>query len=355
MVSLHLRKSAAKAGTPPGTLVHTGEQKVDRVGVSVIAYDESRIEERREVSLEEALACCDGPRTIWLNVDGIHDTGIIARIGDHFNIHRLTQEDILHPVQRPKMENFEHYLYIVLPMLRYLPDNGQVVSEQVSLILTPRVLISFQESAGDVFTPVRERLHKNRASIRGAGCDYLAYALVDAIVDQYFVILEQVGAIIDVLEEETIDDPQPKILHRTHELKREVIALRKQIWPLREVIASLSRQETALIDRGTTIFFRDVHDHTIQVIDTIESYRDLLSSLLDLYLSTVSNRMGEVIKTLTIIATIFIPLTFIAGVYGMNFRYMPELEWRWGYGFALGIMAAVVAALIVYFKKKNWI
>lgn len=355
MVSLHLRKSAAKAGTSPGTLVHTGEQKVDRVGVSVIAYDESRIEERRELPLEEALECCDGPRTTWLNVDGIHDTDIIARIGDHFNIHPLTQEDILHPVQRPKMENFEHYLYIVLPMLRYLPENGRVVSEQVSLILTPRVLISFQESAGDVFTPVRDRLHKNRVSIRSAGCDYLAYALVDAIVDQYFVILEQVGAVIDVLEEETIDDPQPAILHRTHELKREVIALRNQIWPLREVIASLSRQETALIDRGTTIFFRDVHDHTIQIIDTIESYRDLLSSLLDLYLSTISNRMGEVIKTLTIIATIFIPLTFIAGVYGMNFRYMPELEWRWGYGFALGIMAAVVAALIVYFKKKNWI
>lgn len=355
MVSLHFRKSAAKIGASPGTLVHTGEQKIDQVRLSVIAYDATHLEEHQTASLDEILAHCDGPRTTWLNMDGIHDTDIIARIGAHFSIHPLTQEDILHTAQRPKMESFEHYLYIVLPMLRYVPDNRQVMSEQVSLVLTPRVLISFQESPGDVFAPVRERLHKNRGRIRAAGSDYLAYALVDAIVDHYFLILEQIGMEIDLLEEQIIDDPKPEILHRTHELKREVIALRKQIWPLREVVAALSRQDSVLIDRSTTIFFRDVHDHTIQVIDTIESYRDLLASLLDLYLSTISNRMSEVMKMLTIIATIFIPLTFIAGVYGMNFAYMPELEWRWGYAYAWGIMVAVVTALLVYFKKKNWI
>ena len=355
MIVTRQKKASDKAGASPGTLVHIGEQKSDQVRLSVIDYDADDIDERIDIPLESALACCDGVRNSWLNVDGIHDVRILAHIGDHFKLHPLTQEDILHTAQRPKMERFDHYLYIVLPMLRYLPDDGRVVSEQVSLILTPRVLISFQESQGDVFTPVRERLHKNRGRIRSAGCDYLTYALVDAIVDHYFVILEQIGAQIEVLEEETIEDPKAEILHRTHELKREVIALRKQIWPLREVIAALSRQDSGLIDPGTSIFFRDVHDHTIQIIDTIESQRDLLSSLLELYLTTISNRMSEVMKTLTIIATIFIPLTFIAGVYGMNFRIMPELEWRWGYLFALGIMAVTAGVLIAYFKKKNWL
>lgn len=355
MAGRYRQSAAAKAGASPGTLVHIGEQKIDRVRLTVIDYDTAAVTPHQDIALAEALACADGPRNTWLNVDGIHDVTVIAGIGDHFKLHPLTQEDILHTAQRPKMESFDHYLFIVLPMLRYLPEEARVISEQVSLIITHRVLISFQESAGDVFTPVRERLHKNRGRIRSSGCDYLAYALVDAVVDHYFVILEQIGTRIDELEEQTIDNPKPEILHRLHALKREVIGLRKQIWPLREVISALARQDSALIHRETAIFFRDVHDHTIQIIDTIESYRDLLAGVLELHLSTISNRMSEVMKTLTIIATIFIPLTFIAGVYGMNFRFMPELEWRWGYGFALGLMGLTVSALFVYFKKKNWL
>ncbi|RJQ67033.1 MAG: magnesium and cobalt transport protein CorA [Desulfobacteraceae bacterium] len=359
MVSLLFKKTAAKIGAAPGTLMHIGQQRIDRVRLSVIDYDENNIAERTVQTLDEALAFCDSPRTTWLNVDGIHDTEIIARIGRHFNIHPLTLEDILHTDQRPKLEDFGHYLYIVLQMLRYLPeepDNGQVISEQVSLILTPRVLISFQESAGDIFAPVRERLHKGRGGrIRASKCDYLAYTLIDAIVDYYFVILEHVGADVDAAEEDTIEDPRPGTLERIHDLKREMITLRRNVWPLRDVIAGLSKQASHLIDPATIVFLRDVHDHTIQIIDTIESNRDILSGLLELYLTNVSNRMNEVMKVLTIIATIFIPVTFIAGVYGMNFKYMPELQWRWGYPAAWGLMIAVIAGLLFFFKKKKWL
>lgn len=355
MATRLFKTAGNKVGAAPGTLVHIGEQRMDQVRFSVIDYDDQAIEDRHTDSLEEALSLCKGPRATWLNVDGIHDTGIIAGIGVHFNIHPLTLEDILHTAQRPKKEEFEEYLYIVLQMLRIAPEDDEVISEQISLILTTGTLISFQETAGDVFTPIRERLHKNRGRIRTAGCDYLAYTLMDAVVDNYFVILEKIGTEIDVLEDETIDNPMADVLHRIHALKREIISLRKQIWPLREVIAGLAKQESPLIQPSTALFLRDVYDHTIQVIETIESYRDLLSGLLDLYLSNLSNRMNEVMKVLTIIATIFIPITFIAGVYGMNFKYMPEVKWRWGYFFVWGVMIAMVAGLIAYFRKKEWL
>ncbi|MDA8141139.1 MAG: magnesium/cobalt transporter CorA [Desulfobacteraceae bacterium] len=355
MVTRLFKKVGTKVGTSPGTLVHVGEQRVDQVSFEVINYDDTTIEGYETISLEEALAHCDGARTTWLNVEGLHDTNIVARIGERFKIHPLTQEDILHTAQRPKKEEFENYLYIVLQMLRYLPDEAEVVAEQVSLILTPATLISFQESPGDVFAPVRERLQKNRGKIRSSGSDYLAYALVDAVVDHYFVILEYIGTQIEDLEEETIDNPKADVLHHIHELKREVISLRKQIWPLREIVVGLIKQDSPLIKTNTTLFFRDVYDHTIQIMDTIESYRDLLSGLLDLYLSNLSIRMNQVMKVLTIIATIFIPITFIAGVYGMNFEHMPELKWRYGYLMAWGIMIAMVSGLILLFKKKDWL
>lgn len=357
MVSFLFKKSAAdKVGAAPGTLMHIGEQRIERVRMSVLDYDAATIEERTAESLDDILAYCDGPRATWLNVDGIHDTDIIGRIGQHFNIHPLTLEDILNTNQRPKLEDFGHYLYIVLQMLSYLPDDAQVIREQISLILTPRVLISFQESAGDIFAPVRDRLQKGRGGrIRTSKCDYLAYALIDAIVDYYFVILEHIGGEIDEVEEDAIEMPQPGTLVRIHDLKRKIITLRRNIWPLRDVIAGLSKQGSAIIEPDTLVFLRDVHDHTIQVIDTIESYRDILSGLLDLYMTSLSNRMNEVMKVLTIIATIFIPITFIVGVYGMNFKYMPELEWHWGYPAVWGLMIAVVAGLLIYFKKKNWL
>jgi magnesium transporter len=236
-------------------------------------------------------------------------------------------------------------------------DQGEdrVRSEQVSLILGSKFLISFQEQAGDVFDTVRERIRKAKGRIRKAGADYLAYALMDAIVDQYFVIMEVFGEKIEVLEEELVENPSTQTLETIHTMKREMIYFRKQVWPLREVIGGLARGEYPAISESTAVYLRDVYDHTIQVIDTLESLRDVLGGMLDLYLSTISNRMNEVMKVLTIMATIFIPLTFIAGIYGMNFKYMPELEWHWGYFMVWGIMVSVVLVMVVYFKKKTWL
>lgn len=355
MVMRLFKRVGTKVGSAPGTLVHIGDQKVEHTAFQVVTYDEHTLNEYRSDSLNDALAHCNQQHLSWLNIDGIHDPAIIEQIGAHFKIHPLTLEDILHTTQRPKQEDFEHYIYIVLQMLHKAEDDQTVVAEQISIILTATTLISFQESVGDVFEPVRERLRKGRGRIRSSGCDYLAYALIDSIVDHYFIILERIGTAIDTLEEETIEQPGANVLERIHELKRVTIALRKQIWPLRELIAGLSKISTELMSDTTALFLRDVYDHTIQIIDTIESYRDLLSSLLDLYLSNVSNRMNEVMKVLTIIATLFIPITFIAGVYGMNFKHMPELEWPWAYGAVWGVMIAIVVGLLFFFRKKNWL
>ena len=354
MPSLKKRMSS-KTGFAPGTLVHIGEQRVDRVRIQVINFDGDTIDEKTTETLPEALRHCDDHRTTWLNIDGLHDTELIARLGDHFHIHPLTLEDILNTGQRAKCEEFDSYLYIVLKMFRNDPAGDEVLHEQISLIITERVLISFQESQGDVFEPVRQRLRANRGRIRKSGCDYLAYTLMDAIVDHYFTILEYIGGHIEDIEEEILEEPRPHVIERLHDQKRNIIYLRKQIWPLREVVNSMTRGENPLIQSSTTLFLRDVHDHTIQVIDTIESYRDLMAGLLDLYLTMISNRMNEVMKVLTIIATIFIPITFIAGVYGMNFKNMPELEWSWGYGMVWGIMVVMALIMLIYFRRKKWL
>ena len=348
-------KMSIKPGAAPGTLIHIGEQRMDKVQLSLITYSPDAIEEHRINSLENVLAICKGTGFFWLNIDGIHDVDLIGRLGRHFELHPLTQEDILNTGQRPKLEEFDHYTYIVLKMLRYDAANNQVLTEQVSLILTGNALISLQESPGDVFDPVRSRLQKGLGRIRKAGSDYLAYALIDAIVDHYFSILEQIGIQIEEIEEDTLSNPSPAVLARIHGMKREILFLRKQIWPLREVIGFMTKNESERIQEGTRIFLRDVHDHTIQIMETIESQRDILSGLLDLYMTGISNKMNEIMKVLTIMATIFIPITFIAGVYGMNFKYMPELDWRWGYGLVWGLMISVVVAMILYFKNKKWL
>jgi len=348
-------KVSRKAGAPPGTLVHIGERQIDKVRLTLVTYDPLTIAERQVNTLDEALGLCTGDRLTWLNIDGIHDIELIGRLGRYFNIHPLTQEDILNTTHRPKFEEFDHYAYIVLKMLRYDANAGRVLTEQVSLILTERVLISLQETQGDVFEPVRARLQKGRGRIRNAGCDYLAYALIDAVVDHYFSILEQISLQIEAMEDQILSDPTPAVLQRIHAMKREILYLRKQVWPLREVVGAMAKEEPALIKEGTMIFLRDVHDHTIQIMETIESQRDLLAGLLDLYMTGISNRMNEIMKVLTIMATMFIPITFIAGVYGMNFKHMPELEWPWGYGMVWGVMIAMVFAMVLYFKKKKWL
>ena len=349
------KKSSKKAGLSPGSLIHIGDQKTGAIKITLMHYDAEQILEKQLPAIEASFPYGDKPPVTWINVDGLHEVQVVEKIGAHFGIHPLVLEDIVNTGQRTKAEEFEAYIYIVLKMLVYDETVGHITAEQVSLILGPGFLFSFQEKEGDVFDFVRERIRKARGRIRKSGCDYLAYALMDAVVDHYFVILERLGDKIELIETQLLEKPTPRILEDIHRLKREMIFFRKQVWPLREVINSLIKEPSELIQESTDIFLRDVYDHTIQVIDTIESLRDVLSGLSDLYLSTVSNRMNEVMKVLTIIATIFIPLTFIAGIYGMNFEFMPELKWHWAYPTLWAVLLIVSILMVMWFRRKEWL
>jgi len=347
-------KRSRKSALPPGTLIHVGEKREETVKISVIDYDKKKYEEKSVKDIEECFPFKETSTVTWINIDGVHQVEVIEKVGKYFNIHPLTLEDVVNTGQRPKYDDMGTYLYIVLQMV-YPNGDNEIETEQVSLIVGSNFLFSFQEKEGDVFNPIRERIKDAKGRIRTMGVDYLAYTLVDAIVDNYFSVLERIGEKIETLEEELVDNPQPTTLQTIHNLKRDGIILRKSVWPLREVISGLERGEPSIIQDSTRIFFRDVYDHTIQVIDTIETFRDMISGMLDIYLSSISNKMNEVMKVLTIIATIFIPMTFIAGVYGMNFKYMPELEWRWGYLVVWVVMIGIGVSLLNYFKKKKWI
>lgn len=350
-----ITKRSKKSGLPPGALVHVGEKKTEEVRIRIIDYDETRIEEQEVKRVEDVFPFKDTPTVTWINIDGLHEVDVIERIGEHFGLHPLLLEDILNTDQRPKLEDFGEFLFIVLKMLYYDNKDHEIEAEQVSLILGSNFVISFQEREGDVFNFVRERIRTGKGRIRTEGADHLAHALIDAIVDNYFVVLEKIEEKIEETEEELVTNPTPETLQMIHLLKSGTIFIRKSVWPLREVIGSLERVESPLIRESTNVYLRDVYDHTIQVIDTIESFRDLIAGMLDIYLSSISNRMNEVMKVLTIIATIFIPLTFIAGIYGMNFRYMPELNWRWGYPAVWFVMSTILITMLVYFKRKGWL
>jgi len=348
-------KRSKKAGLPPGTLVHIGKKKTEKVKITVIDYDEKNFWEKDVKTVEECFPFKDKPTVTWINIDGIHDVEIIEKIGKHFGVHPLLLEDIMNSEQRPKMEDFEEYIFIVLKMLRYDEKQDEIKSEQVSLILGSNFIVSFQEMEGDVFNLVRERIRNEKGRIRKMKADYLAYTLIDAVIDNYFIILEKTGEKIEDMEDELVTNPTPGTLQTIHNLKREMIFLRKSVWPLREVINGMQKAESPLIKESTGIYLRDVYDHTIQVIDTIETFRDMISGMLDIYLSSISNKMNEVMKVLTIIATIFIPLTFVAGLYGMNFKYMPELEWHFGYFAILLLMIIIGISMIFYFRRKKWL
>jgi len=350
-----LKSSSKKAGLPPGSLVHIGEKNSSEVKITVLDFSEEQFEEKQVKDISECFPFKDTPTVTWINIDGLHDTGVIGKICEHYGVHPLIQEDILHTGQRPKTEDFQSYIYIVLNMLSADKSATSVLSEQVSIILGSNFVISFQEKEGDVFDNVRERIRSAKGRIRKMGPDYLAYALIDAVVDNYFAILEYFGERIEGLEENLLANPDPHTLQSIHGLKREMIFLRKSVWPLREVISALQRGDNDIFKETTQIYLRDIYDHTIQVIDTVETFRDMISGMLDTYLSSISNRMNEVMKVLTIIATIFIPLTFIAGIYGMNFDKMPELKWAFGYPLALALMLAVGLLMVFYFRKKKWL
>jgi len=349
-----INKLSKKAGLPPGTLLHIGEEKHEKVGITVISYDKNHFIEKRIEKIEEYLSFRNNSKVTWFNIDGIHQLDIIEAVGRHFSIHPLVLEDIVN-TQRPKMEDFCDYIFVVLKMNNYDEKREEIKTEQVSMLIMQDFVISFQEREGDVFNPVRERIRGAKGRIREMGVDYLGHALIDGIVDNYFMILEGFGEKLETLEEELVTDPDPGTVQTIHNLKREMILLRKSVWPLREVVGALEREESGLIQESTKLYFRDIYDHTIQVMDAIETSRDMLTGMLDIYLSSVSNRMNEVMKVLTIIATIFIPLTFIAGIYGMNFRNMPELEWSWGYFAVLFVMIVIGILMLIFFKRKKWL
>jgi magnesium transporter len=350
-----IKRISKSIGFAPGSLIHIGERKTEKVKITVIDYDETQFKEKEVEKCEDCFRFKDKPTVTWINIDGLHEPEVIEKIGNHFDIHPLVLEGIMNTGQRPKMEDFENYIFVILKMLYYDEKDDEIKAEQVSLILGPNFVISFQECEGDVFNPVRERIRTAKGRIRKMGADYLVYTLMDAVVDNYFAILEQVGEKVETMEEELVANPTPQRLRAIHILKREMIFLRKSVWPLREVLSGLQRTESELIEETTGVYLRDVYDHTIQIIDTIETYRDMLSGMHDTYLSSISNRMNEVMKVLTIFASIFIPLTFIAGLYGMNFQFMPELRLRWGYPIVLFAMCAVGISMLIYFKRRRWL
>jgi magnesium transporter len=350
-----IERRLKKIGLPPGTPVFVGEKKIEKAKITIIDYDEKQLQEKEAETIEECFPFKDTPTVTWINIDGVHQLDIIENIGRHFELHPLIMEDIMNTEQRPKMEDFERYIYIVLKMLYYDEKENETRIEQVSLILGENFVISFQEIEGDIFDPIRQRIRNGKGRIRKMGADYLGYALLDAIVDKYFIILEKLGGRIEELEDKLVNNPGPDTFQEIHRLKREMIFLRKSVWPLREVINSLERGESKLIQKSTLIYLRDVYDHTIQVIDTVETFRDMVSGMHDTYLSVVSNRMNEVMKVLTIIATIFIPLTFIAGIYGMNFKFMPELEWRWAYFVVWIVILVITVFMVIFFRRKKWL
>jgi magnesium transporter len=349
-----VKRRSKKAGLPPGTLIHIGERKTEKTRITIIDYDEARVDEREATSPDECAPYKETPTVTWINVEGIHEPEVMARLGELYGLHPLILEDILNTDQRPKMDDFGDYLYVVLKMLSQGEKADQILVEQVSLVLGRNFVISFQEGGGDVFGPIRERIRSAKGRIRKEGPDYLAYTLIDAIVDQYFAILEKLGESIEQVEEALLERPSPEISRGVHALRREMIFLHKSVWPLREVISGLERGGSPLLRQTTALYLRDVYDHIIQVIDTIETYRDMIAGMLDVYLSSLSYRMNEVMKVLTIIATIFIPLTFLAGVWGMNFDVMPELRWPWGYAVAWTVMLAIGIVMLVAFKRKKW-
>jgi len=350
------KSRSKKRGLAPGSPVYTGAESGRTVGIHLFHYGPDHLEENQATSAEQALAAREGGGEVtWLDLDGIHDVAMLQQLGDRLGLHPLAMEDIVSTDQRAKTDEYEQTLLIVMKMLRWDDAAGGLNIEQVSIVLGRDFVASFQERPGDVFEPLRERIRSAKSRVRKLGADYLAYCLIDAIVDGYFAVQERLGERVEELEARTILQSDPKMLEQIYQLKRETLFLRRSVWPVRELVTSLERVEPPLVTETLSPYLRDLYDHAVQVIDTTETMREMLSGLLEAYLSGLSNRMNEVMKVLTIIATIFIPLTFIAGIYGMNFQHMPELAWRWAYPTAMVVMAVIAGAMLYYFRRKRWL
>ena len=353
-----------KLGKPPGTLIFIGDQKTEKQEIKLIEYNEKTLNEAKDTkfdSIKNKIILETDDLTNWIDIIGLHGIENVEKVGSLFDLHPLTLEDILNTDQRPKFEEYQNYIFIVIKIISYDKSISEIVVEQVSLVLGKGYLVTFEEQPSTIFDDLRERIRTKKGKIITYGPDYLAYSMIDVIVDNYFTVLEKMGEEIEDLEEELVINPKTETIQSIHQFKREMIALRKSVWPLREVITKLMRQDSEYVDEKTIVYLRDVYDHTIQVIDTIETYRDLLSGMLDIYLSSVSNRMNEIMKLLTLIGTIFIPLSFITGLYGMNFDRtvsplnMPELGWSFGYIYVWIVMLSVVFIMLFYFRRKKWI
>ncbi len=320
----------------------------------MLTFTEQELTERDVGRTDELPQLIATPGVHWLNVIGVHDTRLLEALGTTLRLHPLTVEDLASLGQRPKVEEYEDYLFMVARMLRPSATGGALRSEQFSLVLRTGLLVTFQEADGDPFGPLRERLRQGRSRGRSMGADYLAYALIDLVVDQYFAVLEGYGDELEVMEEEVLDSPARAQMERVNRLKRDLLVVRRAAWPLRDALASLLRTEPVYFTRAVKDYVRDAHDHAVQVVDAVETQRELVTGIHDLYLTTLNVRMNDVMKVLTIIATIFIPLTFLAGIFGMNFDHMPEYHWRWAYPALWLVMLGIAAGMIVYFKRRGW-
>ncbi len=348
-------RSGKKLGSPPGVIIHVGEDRTEPVRISRLCYDESGFTDEQDISLPELLENENHHRVEWIQFDGTHNVELIARIGARYSIDSMVLEDIANSYERAKCDDYGDYIYIVMKILTFNETKGDIEKEQVNIVFNDKTVISFQEKRSNAFEHIISRIRNPKGAIRREGADYLAYSIMDGIIDHYFVVLEKTGSLIEQLEEELLYMPGRRTMAKLHRLKRDMLAVRKTVWPLREMISQLMRSENTLMRKGTMPYMRDLYDHTIEAIDTVEIYREFLSSMTDIYLSSVSNKMNEIIKVLTLISTIFIPLTFIAGVYGMNFANMPETRFRYGYFICLAVMGVVAGGMVVFFKRKKWL
>lgn len=344
-----------KSGLPPGALVHIGKHRSAKPRLTVLDYTVNNHSETTCEAVEKCYPYRDSESVSWLNLDGLSDTNLIAQIGEHFGLHPLLLEDVLNTNHRPKVEEFEDYTFLTLKMLGISPDGKSFISEQVSFVLGANWVISFQEQEGDVFDGLRKRIEEDKGNIRKLGADYLFYRLIDTIVDNYFFVTEFFSEQTELLEEKVLDESVQEDVHQIQRLKKKLIWFKKAVTPLREAVSSLYRDETKLITPETQRYLRDVYEHIIQVLDSVETQRDMVSNIMDLHMSQMSNRMNQVMKVLTIIATIFIPLTFIAGIYGMNFDKMPELHWEYGYLTVWVVMLVILVLMILFFRRKRWL
>lgn len=350
----YISKRAKTTGTLPEALTLMEEPKQKHIRIHAMQYDKEHVYESEISDIHAIFPLKDDRLITWVNIDGL-DPATIKAVGGVFNVHPLIQEDIVHNEQRPKMEEFDEHIYIVVKMLTFNETRKHIESEQISILLCKGCVVTFQEKTGDLFNLVRDYIRTGKGRIRKSGADYLAYSLLDAVIDNYFVILEKLGDIADVFEENMVAAPNAVKLSTVHRLKKDMLFMRKSVWPLRELLSAMQRSDSPLIEPATRPYWQDLYDHTIQIIETSESLRDMLMSMLDIYLTSMSHRLNEVMKVLTIIATIFMPLTFIAGLYGMNFEYMPELKWRFGYLMVLGLMSLTAVTMLFFFKRKKWL